>query len=129
MRQSSSGFAMAALLCCSFFGAPASAAPDNTLGMALMAAEVVGANGSLIRGSGATGASRSSEGLYVVTFDRDVTECFYSATFTNIIGLLNPGRTLQANTFNGNGVRVRLLRAADDTVVDADFQLIVFCPR
>src|SRR6185437_12672333 len=54
------------------------AAADKTLGIALMSA-IVDFQGTLISGSGATAASRTSEGQYTVMFDRDVSACTFAA--------------------------------------------------
>jgi hypothetical protein len=71
--------ACAAALFWASAGAPAFAAPDDALGVALMFA-VVNSDGTLDRGSGARSVSQDGAGKYRVVFDRDVSECVYPAT-------------------------------------------------
>jgi hypothetical protein len=69
------GVIVLALLC-----SPVHAAPDHSPGMALMFA-VVGDDGALLRGAGATSAEPDIlDGEYHVVFDRDVSGCVYTAT-------------------------------------------------
>ena len=101
------------------------AAPDQTLGMALMSA-VVEANGTLISGTGVKNVTRTGLGGYLVQFDRSVVGC------TPVAGLL-------AN-FYDNFVAVNHNPTTPDTFQvltgevfgsgeDTRFSLIVFCGR
>ena len=98
------------------------AAPDNTLGMAIMFA-YVGADGTLQNGSGATGASRGSLGGYRVTFDRDVSNCGYSATVYNSIG-----RTAVVMPSDNNAT-VIVATSTSQNLSDNNFYLLVYCTR
>ena len=75
MRKFVRGACAAALLWISA-GVPVVAAPDGTLGTALLFA-VVGSDGTLFRGSGVASVTPDGVGLYSVIFDRDVTGCAY----------------------------------------------------
>jgi hypothetical protein len=93
--------------------------------MALMAA-FVASDGTLIRGSGATGASRAGLGSYLVQFDRavsldDPTGCFFVANSYFQDVLVTPTRQAP------NGVSVATKSGGN--FVDASFYLLVFCPR
>jgi hypothetical protein len=100
----------------------ASAAPDNTLGMAIMAARVK-SNGTLDAGSGTTGTIlKTGTGAYVIAFDRNVEACFHTASLTNI-----PGQVLTL-TASDNSVAVGT-QDSSGTFVDAAFSLLVYCPR
>lgn len=101
------------------------AAPDNRLGMALMAA-FVASDGALIRGSGVTSAAKLGTGSYLVQFDRpvsldDPTGCFFvgNSYFQDVI--VTPTRQPP------NGVSVATKSAGN--FVDASFYLLVYCAR
>jgi hypothetical protein len=100
------------------------AAPDQTLGMALMSA-VVEANGTLISGTGVKSVTRTGLGGYLVQFDRSVAGCapvasplynFYD-NFVIVRHIPTPD-TLQVLTGE-------VLGSGEDT----RFSLIVFCGR
>jgi len=102
----------------------AHAAPDNTRGMAIMAAEV-DSGGVLQRGSGATSAVWVGPGIYNVQFNRDVTSCYPVATLGSNAGV--PSGTAGASQ-NGTLVTVATTNPAG-TLTDKPFHLLVFCNR
>lgn len=101
------------------------AAPDNTLGMALMGAYVRYSDGALIRASGVTASQRVDVGRYVLTFDRTVDDCFITANVYDAgVGVgyavvwLQSGNSATILTHNTGGTRA-----------DHQFHVIAFCPR
>jgi hypothetical protein len=107
----------------------ASAAPDNTLGMAILSA-VVDTNGNLVSGSGVADSELIS-GVYYVTFERAVTSCAYLATVgLPVGGFSQVGYTVQTtrNVANDRVVNVLIKNTGDISVTRA-FNLLVFCPR
>lgn len=101
----------------------AAAAPDNTLGMAIMAAEV-GSDGTLLRSSGATSASNPTGGIYIVQFDRNVTNCYPSATLGTGSGVT----TGQIGAFQGGGTSITVATAnSAGNSTNLGFRLTVFC--
>ena len=95
---------------------------------------VVNANGSLTYGSGVTGASRSSTGVYAVTFDRSLSDCAAVAT-AGLGDRSVPGDTTQP----GSTATVELSRSITGVVdvnttgsgttglADRSFIVAVFC--
>ena len=113
---------------CLLWSGPVFAAPDGTLGMALMAA-AVNADGTLARNTGATNVIKLGVGTYEVEFDRNVTQCFYTAT----VGPAGGGSALgEVNVAprggNANAIFVDT-NASDGTGADKPFFLIVFCAQ
>jgi hypothetical protein len=96
----------------------------------LVGSEVLN-NGVLNKSSGAVSATKPGTGLYIVTFDRDISDCFYSGAHTNPGDFLNPGMTLQINPSGDNvkALRVRLENTQTHTATDAAFHVTVFCSR
>lgn len=101
------------------------AAPDQTLGMALLSA-VVEANGTLISGTGVKNVTRTGVGGYLVQFDRSVAGCapvasplvnFYD-NFVAVNHIPMPPDTFRVLTGE-------VLGSGEDT----RFSLIVFCGR
>lgn len=108
----------------------ARAAPDRTLGMALMSATVFG-NGTLASGSGVASIDHPSTGTYDVAFVRDLEACTCTASFGSHNGTIS---TIQQNFISANcpfgaGNNVRVLMSANGTPQNFPFQLIVFCPK
>jgi hypothetical protein len=105
----------------------AAAAPDNTLGMALMAATVAG-NATLIRGAGVVAVGRGSgaKGDFVVTFDRSLANCTCTATlmsaFESTIAAICPRGDQLLN-------QVEVVTWFQAQAFDLAFHLIVFCPK
>lgn len=103
------------------------AAPDRTLGIRLMSA-IVDFQGTLIRGSGATAAARTSQGQYTVTFDRDVSACTFAATPTSQGEMIGAS----ASGTDANVARVYSMiptSGGGGTVSDTGFNLLVFCTQ
>ena len=114
------------------FPLAAQAAPDNTLGMALMSASVDAApSPNIIRGSGAVSASRPQTGFVDVVFDRDLSSCACTAsTGYYEVGSYTGGSMASANCPYAapNSARV-IVRSENATFIDSPFHLIVFCPK
>lgn len=122
-------FAGAAIATAAVCAMPASAAPDQTLGIALMAA-AVNADGTLARGSGQTGSTKVGTGDYEVDFGRDVTGCFYTvSTGAPSAASVLPGM-IQAEPRGGtpNGVFVKNVDGSG-APADTAFYLTVLCTR
>jgi hypothetical protein len=105
-------------------------AADGTLGMALMGASVTG-TGTLTRGSGVTAANRIgvSTGEYTVFFDRDITDCIYTATIGPGGGGAAVGQiSVAQRLLTENGVYVATQDSAG-AQADRPFHLTVFCPK
>jgi hypothetical protein len=105
------------------------AAPDNTLGAALMFA-VVSLTGEIERGSGATSTSPGAlAGQRIVFIDRDVTGCAYTAS-TGSSGTGSSQGIADVASASGfpNGVRVDT-RDFDGNLSGRPFHLIVLCAR
>lgn len=110
------------------------AAADGTLGMALMSA-VVTYTGDLVRGSGVSAISNPNLGEYVLTFDRDISQCTWvvSAAAEGDFAIADFGPN---NGFGPNqlAVFVRSITGASSNSVSyaadrSDFNLIVFCSQ
>jgi hypothetical protein len=110
--------------------APTTEAADGTLGMALLAAAIVGTTGATSRGSGVTSSARLAAGQYEVIFDRNVTACFYNATQADLGILIPPPGFIGVapRAGNVNGVFVVTTNSAG-TNTDRTFMLQVFCAR
>jgi len=122
----------ATALATTLVAAPAAirAAPDQTLGMALMSA-LVRQDGMLLGGAGATSSSRHQTGRYRVFFNRSVVGCDYVATRSHFIenAHMDPATISTApSADSADGVWV-VVQEADGTDVDRVFRLIVFCPK
>lgn len=118
----------AAVGCLSLAG-PVYAAPDGTLGMALLGAAVNG-DGTLTRGSGTTSATKlGGTGNYEVEFDRDLSTCFFVATVGPAGGGSSQGEVNVALR-GGNSSAVFVdTNESDGTAADKPFHLMVFCAR
>jgi hypothetical protein len=107
------------------------AAPDDTLGMALMSA-TVGANGTLVRGSGATSAEKNGTGEYLVQFARSIANCSCAASVGGndpfVTYILTHAATANCPSFVAPD-KAHIATSFDNTAVDRDFHLIVFCPK
>ena len=128
--RSKSFFALA--LAAALVAAPASirAAPDQTLGMALMSA-TVSDSGVLVAGSGVASIVRPSTGTYVIAFKRDLDACTCTASFGgHTVGIFTAAQNfISANCPSGAGNNVRVLMSNNGAFVNWPFQLIVFCPK
>jgi hypothetical protein len=108
----------------------AAAAPDNTLGMAVLAANVF-FDGTLLNGSGVTAAGRTpnaQDGSYDVDFNRDVSGCFYSATNSGWLATPLNAVALPFQGDNPKRVRVMLFNNANNTA-SGSFYLLVYCAK
>jgi hypothetical protein len=117
---------LSAALAAPAFAGNALAAPDQTLGMAIMSA-AVSADGTLLRGAGVMAVTKSSvPGRYEISFIRKVDSCEAVATAQGQVALPRA---------------VQLLGVVDDTIyfqtgsendgepTNSDFYVIVFCAR
>jgi hypothetical protein len=109
------------------------AAPDNTLGMGLMSANV-NADGTFVAdsGSGVVSSTHDGVGLYKVTFSRSLAGCSCVGSHFAPDGSTNA--TVTVTGFCGLGldnkvVTVRTYLNSLATFQDRPFQLIVFCPK
>jgi len=105
----------------------AHAAPDNTLGVAILGVHVE-QNGTFIDATGVTGVDHNGRGTaYQVTFVRDVSNCLYAATPFFAVHAVAVGPVVgQPEVVQVN------VRAAGDSnafLVEAEFYLLVYCPR
>ena len=105
------------------------AAPDQTLGMAIMSATV--ADGALAAGSGVVSVDSPSTGNWDIKFKRDLEGCTCTASFGRHTGFISTGAEnfISSNcpSFAGNNVRVVMLLGG--AFQNLPFQLIVFCPK
>jgi hypothetical protein len=113
--------------------AAAPRAADQTLGMAIMSANV-DRSGTLTGGAGVVGALRQANGQYFVAFNRSVEGCTHVGAVAGDVAFVFPGlvaATPKTDTFNGRtyyGVRVDT-SDHDAFITDRPFHLIVFCSR
>jgi hypothetical protein len=114
--------ALLLLVFCGTLAATAFAAPDNTLGTALLGA-IIDGDGTIEQSSGLVSITKAGTGLYDLTFNRDVSICFGSVTpvFNGITTaiFINPGQSL---------MRV-YTRQTNGSSVDSNFHILFFCPR
>lgn len=103
------------------------AAPDRTLGMAIMSANI-STGCVLARGAGATGAALNATGVCNVEFSRNVRDCTYAATIGHPGLTMSPAGEIAANPSSNTTVFVRT-RDSSGTLTDLPFHLIVFCPK
>lgn len=90
---------------------------------------VMSSGGSRIRSNRTTAGSRTSEGLYLVTFERDVSACTMSATVgasNNADGLASGFASAKPANGNANAVIVNTY-ATNGNLTDKPFHLQVFC--
>jgi hypothetical protein len=90
---------------------------------------VISAAGAVVRGRGATSASKTGEGQYQVVFDTDVRNCTYFATLGDTAaGAPAAGEIAVGSAAgNANGVLVVSRDSAGATMVDRSFHLTVSC--
>jgi hypothetical protein len=86
---------------------------------------VVGSDGTTYRGSHVTNSTRNSQGIYTVTFDRNVASCAFSATIGGHDSVLPKAMTGTARGSNVNAVVVDVFDAT--SFQDGDVTLVVFC--
>lgn len=116
------GFAIASL------AGSLQAAPDKTLGVAVMAASV-NQLGTLIRSAGAVSAENIDTGAVRVTFDRKVLgKCTYVANAEG--GAAEGGAFVRVDETISNPKSVLVYtRNAQNIEENRSFELIVFCPN
>jgi hypothetical protein len=106
------------------FAGPAAAAPDATLGMALLSARVA-ANGALLQvgSSGAQSSTKIGTGTYEIFFARNIDDCIPLTTALSgaFVGL--------SATVGDTGVRIVTRTRSSSTPIDLGFTVVVFCPR
>jgi hypothetical protein len=107
---------------------------ESTLGpvQALAHQAVVTGAGGLARGRGVTSAIRTAAGRYVVTFDREVRSCVYTATVgdASAAGPGNGTVTVASHAANPSAVNVRTFtyNAAGNPVDEnRPFHMLVSC--
>ena len=95
---------------------------------AKMMSASVDADGTLVRGKGATGAESFSSGTYEVDFSKNVQSCTYVAGLGNATyGTAPPGFiTDAARSGNPNGVWVEVWNPSGSNVAE-NFHLLVGC--
>jgi len=98
--------------------------PQGPPGINLWA--VVNTDGTLLRGSGATGSVRDAVGIYRVTFNRDVRNCAYAGTprFGAGVRIIIPQDALAASP---NTIRIDVSSNTSDAFADGTFFLLVAC--
>jgi hypothetical protein len=97
----------------SVYATAAAAAPDQTLGMALLGAHI-GFDGSLLNGAGVVDVISDGNGRRIVQFNRNVLDCFYSVS----------SEQWETPSTVANYQVTRVLVG-----LDSAFFLTVFCPR
>ena len=104
------------------------AADVDTTGSTVLGA-VVGSDGSFIRGVGATGARRVTDGAYIVNFDRDVSACVFvvspGTTGSSGVTLDRIGQVAGANG-EPTGVFITI-QDTGATLIDGSFHVHVLC--
>jgi hypothetical protein len=93
-----------------------------TLGMAVLAAQVL-SDGTLMAGAGATGVNRVDTGIYEVAFDRDVSQCSYSAV--SFVGTYP--MSVKLSDGDPNAVHIEFSNRTGNSNADSRFYLTVFC--
>jgi hypothetical protein len=90
---------------------------------------VISEAGTIVRGRGATSATKSGDGQYQVVFDTDVHSCTYFATLGDpAAGAPAAGEIAVGSVAgNANGVLVVTRDSAGATMVDRSFHLTVSC--
>jgi hypothetical protein len=107
------------------FPAALEAAPDQTLGMAVLGA-VLNSGGSIIGqfSSGAVSAAKIATGVYTVTFNRSLSGC------TPMVAAFTPNRTatFEGPSPDGDSWTVRT-RDLDGFPADSQITILNFCSR
>jgi len=91
---------------------------------------LINTDGRLIGGSRVTASRRVNAGIYLVTFDRDVTPCDYAATplnQTNTIGATSATNASITAASAAPGNVVQIEEDKDDASVDGSFYVTVTC--
>jgi hypothetical protein len=90
---------------------------------------VISEPGAIVRGRGATSATKSGEGQYQVVFDTDVHSCTYFATLGDPAAGAPAAGEIAVSSLagNANGVLVVTRDSTGATMVDRSFHLTVSC--
>lgn len=108
-------------------GLPGETGPEGRPGFpgAELLGASVGPHGALLRGRGVQSSTRKAVGTYTVTFDRDIAQCFPSATLSNAYYTLG----LAVSSSNAM-ITIRRLDDVDPPppLADAAFFVTVLCP-
>jgi hypothetical protein len=99
------------------------AAPDHTLGMALMGG-LISPTGQFQAGSGITNVQQTGTGEYVITFERNIVGCPFA---TGTIGGFGVSTAIVGQGQTTLSVWTRL--TSDNSAVDDSFSIVVFCPK
>jgi hypothetical protein len=97
--------------------------PAGGLGMAILGASV-NSSGGVLFGSGVTGAVHLNPGIYEVDFNRDVTQCIYTASsFNATVPVL-----VEPRSGDANGIFLEFSNInASPSLQDSQFYLTVNC--
>ncbi len=91
--------------------------------MSLLGARIC-ADGNITISTGATGALKLNAGVYELVFERNVTQCIYSAvSYDNAEPIF-----VQPRSGNANGVFI-MFENDTGTFIDIQFYLTVYCPK
>jgi hypothetical protein len=108
--------------------APASAAPDGTLGMSVISA-MINANGSIAAGAGVLNSAKLTTGFYNVTFNRTLSGCTFVGSISTTIDTVPTGTLIMMR--EPSDLRILNVATFSDfkTSADRDFGVMVFCVR
>ena len=98
------------------------AAPDNTLGAAMLGAHV-GGDGTIYESAGLQSVTVGS-GTYAITFNRNIGACTWSA-----MPFANEDVVIRTTSYGGATINLRMSRVSDGGAVNTSLFLTVFCPR
>ena len=98
------------------------AGPAGSAGAEFLAVHVA-ADGALLRGRGVSSVEKPGEGAYTVTFQRDLSLCF--ATATPSASMYTLGLTVSSNVVS---ISIRRITLAGMPADDSSFFLTVLCP-
>lgn len=100
----------------------ATAAADNTLGMAMLGAHV-GGDGTIYDQSGLVSATVGA-GTYALTFDRAIGTCMWSA-----MPFASEDVVVRTTSYSSTTINLRMSRVSDGTAVNWSLFVTMFCPR
>jgi hypothetical protein len=104
----------------------AHAAPDNTLGMALLSARVF-PNG-VFGSSGLVSSENTSTGSYLLTFNRNIFDCQPVVTPFAAEPVTVRFFSIGGSPTQGS-LGVAISRISNGTPIDAHISVVVFCPK
>jgi hypothetical protein len=100
----------------------AQAAPDDTLGMAILGG-LVSEDGAITRASGLVNVIHNSTGAYGLFFDRDIQACMFTMTSFSLTEA-----TVRIASYGGDQVVVHVFKPSNNALTNAAFFVNVFCP-